>query len=121
MTTITLDLTRSGAMQRIEWLAWFTDSSIAIPGTSRSFGADALLSLIPGIGSLAGAGISLYIVAEALLHRAPAPLLARMGGNILLDALIGAIPVLGFFFDLAFKANQRNLNLLRAHVKGDQS
>lgn len=115
--TIPLDLTRQGTLERLDFLAWFTDSAVRIPGTSRTIGADAFLSLIPGVGSFMGTGLSLYAVAEAIRHGAPARVLARMGLNIAADTLIGAIPVLGFFFDLVFKANQRNLALLRQHLK----
>ncbi len=114
---IPLDFSRQGALDRLEFLAWFTDSAIRIPGTSRTVGADAVLSLIPGIGSLMGTSLSLYVVAEAIRHGAPVRLLARMAGNIAIDTLAGAIPVIGFFFDLVFKANQRNLSLLRQHLK----
>lgn len=117
--TIHLDLTRDGTLARLEWLSWFTDSAIRIPGTTRSFGADGLLSIIPGAGSLAGTGISLYLLAEAVRHGAPLPLLVRMGGNVAADMVVGAIPVVGFAFDMVFKANQRNLNLLREHMKGN--
>ena len=114
---ITIDLTRQGTMERLEWLAWFTDSSIRVPGTSRTVGADGFLSLIPGVGSLFGTAMSLYMVGEALRHGAPPRLLARMGLNIAADTVVGAIPLVGFLFDMAFKANQRNLNLLRQHLK----
>jgi hypothetical protein len=116
--SIHLDLTRDGTLARLEWLSWFTDSAIRIPGTSRSFGADGLLSIVPGAGSLAGTGISLYLLAEAVRHGAPLPLLMRMGGNVAADMVLGAIPVIGFAFDMVFKANQRNLHLLREHMKG---
>jgi hypothetical protein len=117
--TIHLDLTRDGTLARLEWLSWFTDSAIRIPGTTQSFGADGLLSIIPGAGSLAGTGISLYLLAEAVRHGAPLPLLMRMGGNVAADMVVGAIPVIGFAFDMVFKANQRNLRLLREHMKGN--
>ena len=115
--SITLDLTPRGAMERLEWLAWFTDSAVRIPGTRRTIGADGLLSLIPGVGSLLGTGMSLYVVAEALRHGVPARLLTRMGLNIAADTVLGAIPVVGFLFDMGFKANQRNLDLLRQHMR----
>ena len=115
--SITLDLTPRGTMERLEWLAWFSDSAVRIPGTRRTIGADGLLSLIPGVGSLLGTGMSLYVVAEALRHGVPARLLTRMGLNIAADTVLGAIPVVGFLFDMGFKANQRNLNLLRQHMR----
>jgi hypothetical protein len=115
--TIAIDLARKGTIARLERLAWFTDSAIHTPGTTRSFGADAVLSLVPGIGTLAGGGISLYVLAEAIRHGAPPATLTRMGGNIALDMTLGAIPVVGVLFDLMFKANQRNLNLLRNHLR----
>jgi hypothetical protein len=120
-TTIpfTIDLTREGTLDRLAWLAWFTDSSIRLPFTSRTFGADAVLSLVPGVGSLIGTGMSLYVIAEALRHGAPAGLLARMGVNIAADTVLGSVPVAGVVFDMAFKANQRNLALLRDHLKGE--
>jgi hypothetical protein len=114
--SITIDLTPRGTMERLEWIAWFTDSAIRIPGTGRSFGADGLLSLVPGVGSLVGTGISLYVVAEAVRHGVPARMLTRMGLNIAADMLLGAVPVVGFLFDMGFKANQRNLSLLRQHL-----
>lgn len=110
-------LSSEAAMERLEWLAWFTDSAVRIPGTSRSVGADSVLSLIPGVGTFFGSGLSLYLVAEALRHGAPPRLLTRMGLNIAADTAVGAVPVLGFFFDMLFKANQRNLGLLRTHLQ----
>jgi len=115
--SITLDLTPRGTMERLEWLAWFSDSAIRIPGTRRTIGADGVLSLVPGVGTLVGTGMSLYVVAEALRHGAPPQLLTRMGLNIAADTVLGAIPVVGFLFDMSFKANQRNLNLLREHMR----
>ena len=117
--SITFDLTRGGTLQRLEWLAWFTDSALRIPGTRRTVGADGLLSIIPGVGSLMGTSLSLYVVAEALRHGAPPRVLTRMGLNIAADTLVGAVPVVGFLFDMAFKANRRNLDLLRAHLRED--
>jgi hypothetical protein len=111
------DTSRQGTLDRLEMLAWFTDSSIRIPGTSRTIGADALLSFAPGIGSALGAGISVYAIAEAFRHQAPIGVIARMGGNIAVDAIVGSIPVAGVVFDMMFKANQRNLALLRKHLE----
>lgn len=114
--SITIDLTPKGTAERLEWIAWFTDSAIRIPGSNRRIGADGLVSIVPGVGTLVGAGISLYVVGEALRHGAPPALLTRMGLNIAADTVLGAIPVVGVLFDMGFKANQRNCNLLRQHL-----
>jgi hypothetical protein len=119
--TMLLDPSREAALQRLEWLTWFTDNAIRIPGTSRTFGADAALSIVPGAGSLVGTGISAYVVFEALRMGVPMRKLARMGGNIALDTVVGAVPLAGFFFDLAFKANQRNLTILISHLEEQSS
>jgi hypothetical protein len=105
-------------LERLRWLAWFSDSAIRVPGTRWTFGADAALSLVPGVGSLFGTGLSIYLMLEALRFGVPARLLLRMGGNTLVDTVIGAIPGVGFLFDMFFKANQRNLKLLLNHVEG---
>jgi len=114
--SITIDLTPRGTMERLDWIAWFTDSAIRVPGTSRTIGADGVLSFVPGVGTLVGTGISLYVMSETVRHGAPAPVLTRMGLNIAADTLLGAIPVVGFLFDMGFKANQRNCNLLKQHL-----
>lgn len=114
--SITIDLTRQGTLDRLEWLAWFSDSALRIPGTSRSIGFDGVLSFVPGVGTLFGTGLSLYVLAEALRHGAPPRLLTRMGLNVAADTALGAVPVVGALFDMAFKANQRNLTLLRRHL-----
>jgi hypothetical protein len=107
---------REATMRRLEWLTWFTDNSIRIPGTNRTIGADGFASLIPGIGTFIGTGLSLYLVVEAVRHGAGLKTVAKMGGNVVLDTLVGAIPAVGFLFDMAFKANQRNLRLLKREL-----
>lgn len=110
------DASREASLKRLELLTWFTDNAVRIPGLNRTVGADGVLSLIPGVGSFAGAALSLYLVAEAWRHGVPGRTLAKMGGNIAIDTLIGEIPAIGFLFDMGFKANQRNLTLLKAHL-----
>lgn len=107
---------REATMRRLEWLTWFTDNSIRVPGTNRTIGADGFASLIPGIGTFIGTGLSLYLVVEAARHGAGFKTVAKMGGNVALDMLVGAIPAVGFLFDMAFKANQRNLRLLKREL-----
>jgi hypothetical protein len=98
------------------------DSSIRIPGTTKSFGLDPILGLIPFVGSIVGYGFSVLLLLKIAQHGASKLLLVKMFGNILLDAGIGAIPILGTLFDFVYKANERNLKLFREyHDEGKHS
>ncbi|WP_435016887.1 DUF4112 domain-containing protein [Tundrisphaera sp. TA3] len=100
--------------QGLEWLAWLMDRSIPVPGTNFKVGLDAILGLIPGGGDLFAGLIQTGLVLTALKHyRVPKAVAARMAANVLLDIGLGSIPVVGDLFDAGFKANTRNLNLLR--------
>lgn len=93
-------------------LAWLMDSSVRLPGGHR-IGLDGLIGLVPGIGDAIGVAVSLYIVARAHRLGLSRGTLARMLLNIGTEGLVGTVPVIGDVFDFAFKANQRNLALLR--------
>lgn len=93
------------------------DSAIVIPGTNLRFGIDAVLGLFPGGGDVVGAVLSGYIVYEAWRLGVPSAALARMMGNVLADTLLGAVPIAGDLFDAAWKANLRNIEILRRHVR----
>ena len=103
------------ARTRVHRLARLMDSSIRLPGGFR-LGIDGLIGLVPGVGDLAAAGASFYIIAQAARAGVPARALARMVLNGLLDALVGAIPLLGDVFDVTFKANLRNARLMDAYL-----
>ncbi len=103
------------ALRRLERIARLLDSEFRLPGTRFRFGLDGLIGLVPGIGDAAGFAISSYIVLEAWRLGAPAPILMRMIANLVVDGAVGSIPVAGDLFDLAWKANKRNLNLLLRH------
>ena len=87
-----------------------------MPGTRFRFGLDGLAGLLPGAGDAVMSAVSLYIVWEARNMGAPTSLLARMLANVALDTAGGAVPFLGDLFDVAFKANLRNLALLEGWV-----
>ncbi len=103
-------------LDRLRRLAILLDNSIPIPGTGIRVGLDALLGLVPGAGDLAGGAFSLYILLQAARLGVPRTLLARMGWNLVVDVVVGAVPLLGDLFDAGFKANMRNLALLERHV-----
>jgi hypothetical protein len=100
----------------LELLAQWTDTVFRIPGLNVRFGLDAILGLIPGVGDIATSLASLYILSAAHRYRVPRVTLARMALNIVLDTLIGAIPLVGDLFDAFWKSNQRNVELLRRHM-----
>lgn len=98
---------------RLAQLEFWLDRAFRIPGTDICFGLDALIGLIPGAGDLATAGISTIFILAAMRQGAPKRLLLKMAWNILVDLVLGAIPVLGDIFDVVNKANTKNLRLLR--------
>lgn len=108
-------------LDRVRGLARLLDSSIPVPGTRWRVGLDPLLGLIPGVGDLAGAGISAWLILQAGRLGASRWVLLRMAGNVALEAVVGAIPLLGDLFDAAFKANQRNVRLLEAQLADARS
>ncbi|MEO7140880.1 MAG: DUF4112 domain-containing protein [Ferruginibacter sp.] len=106
---------QASAISNIEALAKLMDSQFTIPGTKIRFGLDAIIGLVPGAGDFATFLISGYMVMILAKNGASGFVLARMTFNILIDALIGSIPILGDLFDVAFRANQRNVKLMREH------
>jgi hypothetical protein len=101
--------------RNLEWIAKLMDSQFRIPGTDIRFGLDAIIGLIPGGGDFATFLISAMMVSTMAKRGASGYLVARMTVNIVIDALIGAIPIIGDIFDFAFKANERNLKLMKEH------
>ena len=91
------------------------DAQFRIPGTNIRFGLDGIIGLIPGVGDFSSFLISAYLVSMAVNKGASGFVVARMLFNISVDALVGAVPILGDIFDVAFKANQRNMKLLKEH------
>lgn len=105
------------ALERLRGLSHLLDNAIAIPGLGYRVGLDPLLGLLPGGGDLMTGVISVYIVAEAARLGVPAATLGRMGFNILLELLIGTVPMIGDLFDVIWKANAQNVTLLEQHIR----
>lgn len=103
-------------LERLDVLSRLLDTAWRIPGTNIRFGLDATLGLVPVLGDAAGAVLSLYILAEARRLGIPGTVMARMLGNIALDSMVGSVPLLGSVFDVAYRANRRNLRLLQDHL-----
>jgi hypothetical protein len=108
---------RDRSLAEVQALAWLLDNSIPVPGTGgRRFGIDALIGLVPGIGDAVSGAIGLLVVWRGSRMGLPRIAVTRMLLNTLVDVAVGAIPVLGDAFDLWFKANTRNLRLMRRYL-----
>lgn len=97
----------------LEALSHLLDTRFRLPVLGWRYGLDGLLGLVPVLGDTVSASISAYLIVRAVQAGVPRSLAARMGLNVALDTLVGSIPLLGNVFDFAFKANTRNLRLLR--------
>ncbi|MFK7955357.1 MAG: DUF4112 domain-containing protein [Lysobacterales bacterium] len=100
------------ALERVRKLAWLLDRSLKVPGTQIKFGLDGLIGLIPGIGDGASALLGGAIIAQSFQFKLPLIVRVKMLGNLVVDALIGVVPILGDLLDVGFQANQRNAQLL---------
>jgi len=107
-------------IQHLVTLVHLLEDFLRVPGTKWRIGLDGLLGLVPGVGDLIGALIATYVLKESARLGVSRTTLARMAGNIALDFALGAMPLVGDIFDMAFKANRRNLKLLRRHLERAQ-
>jgi hypothetical protein len=108
--------TEPAAMGRIRTAAHLLDESVRVPGTTLRVGIDPIVGLLPVAGDLAVALCSLYIVAEAVRLGVPKRTLLRLVGNIAVDAVLGSVPVVGDIFDVYWKANVKNAELVAAAI-----
>lgn len=104
-------------LQRLRRLSNLLDNAIAIPGTSLRFGLDPILGLFPGVGDFLTTAVSAYIVVEAARMGISRQILVQMAVNIVLDMVMGTVPVVGDVVDVAWKANTKNIALLEEHFK----
>lgn len=98
------------------WVALLMDNLLRIPGTNFRFGIDPLIGLIPGLGDTGSAMVSAIALIQAARRGVPKIVLVRMSLNILLNELIGIVPVVGDAFSFWFKSNARNYELIRQHT-----
>ncbi|CAO3350959.1 DUF4112 domain-containing protein [Azospirillum sp. A26] len=104
-------------LERLRRLTRLMDTRWRIPFTRIPIGLDGIASVVPVAGDTVTAFVSAYIIMEAARFDLPKTLVARMVFNVLLDWAGGSVPVLGTVFDIAFKANRMNLNLLHEHLE----
>jgi Domain of unknown function (DUF4112) len=107
------NLTREQRLARLDALAKLLDIAFILPGTKIRYGIDGIIRLIPVIGDLFATAFSLWLVREARALGAPWHITARMLGNVAIQGAVGAVPVAGDAFDVLFRANIRNVRMLR--------
>ena len=105
--------TREQRLARLDALAKLLDVAFIVPGTNIRYGIDGLIGLIPVIGDIITTAISLWLVREARALGAPWHLTTRMLGNVALDGVVGMVPLAGDAFDVMFRANVRNVRMLK--------
>jgi len=109
--------TEETALAQLRGLTRVLDGAITIPGTGIRVGLDPIIGLVPVVGDWIGAALSGYIIVQGARLGASGATLMRMTGNLVVDLVVGSVPVLGDIFDLGFRANERNLALISAHVQ----
>jgi hypothetical protein len=111
------DQAGSPRIESLEALARIMDAAFEVPGLGIRFGLDALIGLLPGIGDTLSAVISMYLLKAASQLGVPRVTLMRMGLNVATDALLGSVPLIGDIFDVGWKANVKNVELLKRHLE----
>jgi hypothetical protein len=104
-------------LHRVQRVAQLLDDRFAVPGTRIRFGLDSVLGVLPGLGDVATAAASLWLIGEAYRLKVPRKVLLRMLINVGVDSTLGAVPLAGDLFDVYFKSNRRNAKLLQQHLE----
>ena len=110
---------QSERMEQIERLTQLLDEAFRVPGTNYRVGWDTIIGLVPGLGDVATTALSVYLIYQARQMGASKWVIARMLGNVGLDFAVGAIPLVGDLFDAAWKANRKNTQLLKRHLRNN--
>ncbi len=112
---------KASKLQHLRRYSHFLDSAFRVPGTRYRFGLDPIIGLIPGGGDVVGGLLSAYIFFHALQLGVPKGTLLRMVSNIMIDILVGTVPVMGDLFDAAWKANIKNVDLLEVYINSPET
>ncbi len=104
-------------LERLRYLSNLWDNALRIPGTNLRVGLESLIGILPFGGDVIGLLLSCYILFHAIQFKLPKTILLRMVSNIVIDAVVGLVPILGDLFDTTWKANTRNVNLLENHLQ----
>lgn len=107
-------------IQRLRRVAHWLDDRFRVPGTNIRFGLDALIGLLPGVGDSVSALWGVYFIGRAHQQGMPMSLKSKMAVNLLIDLIVGAIPIVGDLFDVGFKSHVRNVALLDDFIEGER-
>jgi hypothetical protein len=107
------NLTHEQRLARLDAVAKLLDIAFIVPGTNIRYGIDGIIGLIPVVGDLIATALSLWLVREARALGAPWHITARMLSNVAIQGVVGMVPVAGDAFDVMFRANVRNVRMLR--------
>jgi hypothetical protein len=118
---LSLPAAKLAKLEHLRSLSVLWDESLRIPGTNFRVGLEAIIGFLPFGGDAIGILLSCYILFHAVQFRLPQSILLRMALNILIDGVIGTVPIIGDLFDSTWKANTRNVNLLENHLQDSRS
>ncbi|MGI4022407.1 MAG: DUF4112 domain-containing protein [Janthinobacterium lividum] len=107
----------TGKLKWVERIAYLLDEKFTVPGTKFKFGIDPVINLIPVAGDISGFVVAASLVWVMARHGVSRKVLILMVLNVMLDAVIGAIPLIGQVFDFYYKSNSRNIKLLKEHYQ----
>jgi hypothetical protein len=116
-------MAKTKSLSQLEWaerIAVLLDSKYRLPGTKHRFGLDPILGLLPVVGDGVSFIISSLLVVQAARTGVSGKVLLKMTGNVLIDFIVGSVPVLGSIFDFMYKANTRNIRLMREYYEQDK-
>src|SRR5262252_5800240 len=116
-TAVPLSARTRHSLARLEAIAKLMDGAFIIPGTSIRFGFDGIIGVVPVVGDLLAGLVSTYLVWEAKQLGAPRWLIAQMLVNVFIDTAVGSVPIVGDAFDVLFRANMKNMALLRRYLE----
>lgn len=117
----TLTDSSKSSLGRLAYLSDKLDTQFSVPGIPFRFGLDGILGLVPGVGDIVTGGMGLYALKVAYDHEQPLHVHGRILGNLLIDSVIGSIPLLGDIFDFAFHSHRKNYKLLKRRLENVQS
>ena len=108
---------KRAAVDRLDALARLFDTAFILPGTNIRFGIESIMRLVPGVGDAAASALSCYLLYEAHRLEVPKSVFARMAAYVSIEGVVGAVPFIGDMFDVGFRANRRNVAILREHFE----